>query len=740
MALIGTVVWAAIVGGLNLKLGFGLWFDLLFAFTIAALGIPIAMLAVALILKIARKLPAWIPGFFVGVVLFCSLLWFGSLGWTMGVLLVLLEGTMGAAVTTVLSSRFRSSSRKKQAIAVTLCVLTIAGNAWLFAFLHSDGINEELIQMVQNKAHLPPMLASENPADSGPYGVRKLFYGSGNDLRRPEYRNSIAIRTPTVDAAPFFKDFTGWKAKVRRRYWGFGMDKLPLNARVWYPEGLGPFPLVLIVHGNHDMAEFSDAGYRYLGELLASRGFILASIDENFLNSGLFHDPPKQQAVRGWMLLEYLKLWRQWNEDRRNPFYHRVDLENVALMGHSRGGEAAATAALFNKLAYYPDDATIRFQYGFPIKSVVAIAPADGQYKPAGQWRVLKDINYFTIQGANDADVSSFMGSRQWDHVQFSGAGSFFKSELYIYRANHGQFNTVWGRTDFGAPTNWFLNLRPLLKGDEQRRIARVYLSAFLETTLHDRREYLPLFADYRTGRDWLPNTLYENRYLDSASRVVSNFNEDADVTTTTVPGGHISAEHLTVWREGRIPYRHDNRDYNGVFIGWNREHPKGKSEPPVASYSVDLPSGLAHDWNLNARSALALSIAVTDENAPPPGKKSAEKDASKKQQKQKPEWTDFSIELTTGDGITSRLPLSNFRGLLPPLKVQFTKVAYLDGKMYEKASEPIFQTVAMPLSAFATQNTNFDPSKLKAIRLKFDRTQSRVIILSEIAFEQPLP
>ncbi|MBV8810761.1 MAG: hypothetical protein JO033_19000, partial [Acidobacteriaceae bacterium] len=175
-------------------------------------------------------------------------------------------------------------------------------------------------------------------------------------------------------------------------------------------------------------------------------------------------------------------------------------------------------------------------------------------------------------------------------------------------------------------------------------------------------------------------------------------------------------------------------------FIGWNREHPKGKSEPPVASYSVDLPSGLAHDWNLNARSALALSIAVTDENAPPPGKKSAEKDASKKQQKQKPEWTDFSIELTTGDGITSRLPLSNFRGLLPPLKVQFTKVAYLDGKMYEKASEPIFQTVAMPLSAFATQNTNFDPSKLKAIRLKFDRTQSRVIILSEIAFEQPLP
>ena len=102
-------------------------------------------------------------------------------------------------------------------------------------------------------------------------------------------------------------------------YWGYDMDRLPLNATVWVPDGPGPFPLVLIVHGNHQMAEFSDPGYRYLGELFASRGFILASVDENFLNSGLFHDPPKQQAVRGWMLLEHLKLWHDWSRDRNNP-------------------------------------------------------------------------------------------------------------------------------------------------------------------------------------------------------------------------------------------------------------------------------------------------------------------------------------------------------------------------------------------------------------------------------------
>ena len=50
----------------------------------------------------------------------------------------------------------------------------------------------------------------------------------------------------------------------------------------------------------------------------------------------------------------------------------------------------------------------------------------------------------------------------------------------------------------------------------------------------------------------------------------------------------------------------------------------------------------------------------------------------------------------------------------------------------YEKSSEPVFQTFEIPLSAFP----NIDPSKLHSIRLKFDRTQMRVIILSQVGFE----
>src|SRR4029077_18715778 len=123
---------------------------------------------------------------------------------------------------------------------------------------------------------------------------------AGTDIRRTEYGSSVTIKTNTVNASEFFEDLTGWKRWGGKKYWGFDAADLPLNARVWYPYGPCPFPLVLIVHGNHNPADFSDPGYAYLGELLASRGFIVASVDENFLNDGLCDDAPKPPAVRGW--------------------------------------------------------------------------------------------------------------------------------------------------------------------------------------------------------------------------------------------------------------------------------------------------------------------------------------------------------------------------------------------------------------------------------------------------------
>jgi hypothetical protein len=380
----GTLAAAAIcvvIGGLYIQSGFGYVFDFVFCILFAAIFIPLVALLVMLLLSIARKLPRYPTGVIVGSCLVIMTLWGPpELGIFMAILMGLAAGILGATIATFFWGNFSQAALSKKIIVSLLFVLALAGNVyfvWLFA--HA-GSMEKLISWRPPADSLPAKLSAPDPSAPGPFRVLKLFYGVGNDIRRPEYGPSVAIKTRTVDSSDFFKDFGGWKRWSRKKYWGFDIDKLPLNARVWYPEGPGPFPLALIVHGNHNMAAFSDPGYEYLGELLASRGIILASVDENFLNSGLFHDPPKQQAVRGWMLLEHLKLWKEWNQAEGNPFHGKVDMSRIALMGHSRGGEAAATAAAFNHMKYAPEDANITFDYGFSIRAVVAIAPADGQY------------------------------------------------------------------------------------------------------------------------------------------------------------------------------------------------------------------------------------------------------------------------------------------------------------------------------------------------------------------------
>ena len=116
------------------------------------------------------------------------------------------------------------------------------------------------------------LLTAPNPADPGPFQVRTLYYGSGKDRRRPEFRDSVTLRTTAVDGSKLASAPTPALGRSRKKYWGFGFDSMPVNGRVWYPDGPGPFPLVLIVHGNHNMKDFSDPGYGYLGRLLAQAG------------------------------------------------------------------------------------------------------------------------------------------------------------------------------------------------------------------------------------------------------------------------------------------------------------------------------------------------------------------------------------------------------------------------------------------------------------------------------------
>ena len=571
-----------------------------------------------------------------------------------------------------------------------------------------------------------------DPGKPGPYKVTTFTYGGGKDRHRPDYAAGVRFVSRPVDGSKLDDRWTGPGGWLRTLYWGFDAKAFPVQGRVWAPEGPGPFPLVLMVHGNHQMEDYSDPGYAYLGELLASQGFIFVSVDENFLNTSLadYVNPLKlrtgqENDARAWLLLEHLVQWRSWNADRAHPMFGRVDMQRLALMGHSRGGEAVATAAAFNQLDRYPDDATQPLGYHFNLGAIVAIAPVDGQYKPREAPTPMKDVNYFVIQGSLDGDVSSFMGSSQYARAVISPGSDAFKADLYVKDADHNQFNTVWGRNDLGLPFKYLLDERHLLPGEAQRRIAKVYVSAFLHATLDHQDGYRALFQDPRAGARWLPGGYLSANYADGRTAWLATYEEDADPATGAWPGSTIAGVNLSIWKEVFAKLKSSPLDTNLAVLAWD-----DRVHSARGSYSFDLgasppPAGADADLVFSAGDAGMSSLPSSFK---PPGK----------QPKSKPDTPlDWTVVVVDAAGHSARLPLSHDQLLYPQINGQTRRIPALST---EPSSEIVLRRYRFAMRDFVAVNPAFDPAHLKAVRFEFDRSPRGAIALDDVGLAPSLP
>jgi dienelactone hydrolase len=591
-------------------------------------------------------------------------------------------------------------------------------------------------------------ISAVNPGLAGSFKVKSLYYGSGTDKRRAEYRDSVTLKTPTVDGSAFVS-IEGPAAKQREKDWGITTKKLPLNGRVWYPDGDGPFPLVLIVHGNHTPTDYSDPGYKYLGEQLASHGFILVSVDENFIN-GL----SGENDGRGWLLLKHLERWKKWNDSTGSLFHGKVDMKRIALMGHSRGGEAVAHAATFNRLGHYPDDAKVKMNFQFDIRSIVAIAPVDGQYRPASVFMPLENVNYMVIHGSHDGDVSSFDGLRQFQRLKFTDGKDYFKSAWYVYRANHGQWNSVWQNKDNGPRSARNLDLRGLIPMEDQMQFGRVVITAFLEATLHDRKEYLPMFRDHRVAGGWLPKTMYITRFQQSGFKPLATFDEDVDVTTGSVPGVRLEGDSLGTWKETGLTLRPATSplNTNGVTLGWNNKvsGPDTTKRGRPATYTITLSDSLVRALNIDSRAALCFSAAPQDAK---PGPRPLPRDTTKKDStkadsakkapapkvpktpKPKPDSfpVDFTVQVTDANGVTASVPVTRYGVPRRPLDVRILRRANMEQQRFANKYEIVLQSYVIPLSDLVAASPTLDPTKLRTVRFVFDRAIWGQVLMDDI-------
>ncbi len=711
-------------------------------------------LLINLVLALLVSIPAWYRVALVAssMVIFLFLAFNMSVALFSYLLLVLLASSIGWALYYLFRSDPHDRGPVKTFFRYLMLVVGLAGlTAWTVWLTLPGQVQEAPEVAALASGYQAHMLSTSNPAEKGPFGFTHLTYGSGQQQPRDEYTYPDLL-SYTVDGSELLPGWKGTGGKLRTKAFGFDATELPLNGLVWIPDGQGPFPLVLIVHGNHHAADYSDPGYAYLGEHWASRGIITVSVDENFLNgthTDIFGGLGTENDARGWLLLEHLVLWEQFNQDPDNPLYQRVDLDNIALVGHSRGGEAVGHAALFNTLGHYPDNAMVTFDYGFNIRGIIAIAPSDGQYQPANVRTPLQDISYLSLQGSHDADVRSFDGSRMFERLQFSRTSNHFGALVYIYGANHGMFNTRWGRHDYTFPQISLYNTGQLMPEEQQRTIGTLYMTAFLETVMELEPDFRKLFIDYRVAGEWLPETVYLTRYKDRSMNPLTSFSDDLDVTTPGIPFAQIAASNLTDWYEKRIDMKFSAMDSQGVYLGWDHEQ-----DTLAAEYALllDQPYQAGQVFYLVAAdTGREPTLDEGEQDEAPEDEQgntsnqqltpdndqaidTEQDDGSEDQEPQTPEeqFIDFTIEMTDAQGECISFPLSAYAYMQPQLEARLGKLPFIHPTPF---GESVLQLFAFPLSQLHEQNPWFDPRRLASVTLRFDRSPRGVIVISEMGF-----
>lgn len=542
----------------------------------------------------------------------------------------------------------------------------------LLCFFVADGFGDRIMSSYLSLIEHPQSeTALVSAAAMGDHAVSVLDYGPG-ELLAPDAVSLKSYASRGDSLTELYVD----------AYMEYELDEVPVRGRVWYPADGENYPVLFIAHGNHEITTESYLGYGYLGEYLASHGYVVVSVDQNACNM-----LSNENDARAVLLLEHIGVLLDYNDCKDNALFGKIDKNNIALSGHSRGGEMVATAYLFNGYDRYPENGVIRFDYGFSIKSLIAIAPTVNQYKPADHSVEIEDVNYLLLHGAADRDVTNFMGMSQYENVSFTGRGDYIKSALYIAGANHGQFNSLWGEHDCGGVGAAFLNTESLLSEQEQQKIACLFVKVFLDVTLKGDNSCHDLLTDWEDYAVHLPETVYVQCHEESGFVPLADFEEDSEVETATMEGVKLHASGVNWWTEDLMAFAGQSAyDTHALRLRWNNQ----------ASFTLQMP---ALDLT---NAALTFDICDLDSTAVRKGDL---------------DLVDATVYIKDSDGNAAVAQLSDFATIYPVLVVKTDKLDYI---FDTPAVKEAFATVSIPAEEFDAVDDNIDLSEIEKIEFWF--------------------
>jgi len=330
------------------------------------------------------------------------------------------------------------------------------------------------------------------------------------------------------------------------------------------------YPLFVAVHGNSGHSN-SYQGYNYLLEHLARNGFIAASIHS---------EPGMKGRGRAELLFKHLAILRGGGP---NGFGAKA-ANSIAIMGHSRGGEAVVKAARMNQ----------QQALGHNIAGIVSLAPTDkyGRETLGPPWA----IPYLVIYGSMDGDVaggSAAAAPMQTGFSLYDRAGGAPKSMVFAYGAIHDRFNTVWGDDDLGFGKLGSNDLTQVINADAHEKIAKAYMNAFGRLYCRGEQQWAGLFRG-----EW--NAPAVEAADAGKVRIYVQYRDTTRTDVDTFDGAHtptswqVSSAGTTVDDAGTLPVdpsenqlnlvdAHSPHDTGGLLLRWDGTADK---------LSIDMPGG----------------------------------------------------------------------------------------------------------------------------------------------------
>ena len=503
-----------------------------------------------------------------------------------------------------------------------------------------------------------------------------------------------------------------------------------LNGIIAAPSGAdGPYPVVLILHGNHPGCPVPDGdtvdrwpcdpeverrnypGFDYLVQSLADQGYVALSVNINAEYTFGFGEPIPFERL-GQLIDLHLQALAAATGGGTNEFgvelSGRADLSRMVFIGHSQGAEGAFR--LIQQAGLDLPDAFSNVGYG-PVYGLIMIASAANWAGAEGAHLPLA-----VILPACDMDVFNQDGQLYYEITRLDPGQSAWASSVWLERANHNFFNATLSDESLARPGR--PDCEPLLEPETQRAFLSDYTLDFLKKIFSDDPA-----ATERLGMDSqavVPDTLFGlpariAALVPGPDRLPVLLPASEAELETNLAGGSVTAENVTTFyceegyytpfvKPGSEPCKRVNLVIPGnpamIVVSWNQQ-------------GGELRFSLPDEFDLSLFTTISLRAAIDP--------LSTLNEAGADQA--------FTIQIIDNQG---NIAAVHTRADEPALR-------FPDG--YEEENDTFeggMFSGRVPLTSIRIQLRNFagvDLSEIREIVLLFDQTMSGSLFMSDIEF-----